>query len=531
LIDTAPTSIDTQPTSDDPVAPVDAPDGSWLSRQRYWMLAGLVVLAVASQTRNQQWTTDMWMHAAAVRELASHPFHPGDPVISAVHDSAWLSPYTWMVGRLATLFDGNALTALSIAAVVNVALVLVAFRSFVIELTGNRRAPFYALLAALLLWGPRAWRWSGVIHLDSIGYVAPYPSMFALAAFLFVLTLASRLARTGVQAADWWRLVALGVGVMLVALCHPPTGVVLAVVGPVVVLCRCRPLAWRPLLWLAAPVVVGLGIAALWPFFPLFKLSPSGFYATSDELFYQSVPQRIAPAMLGLIVVYRRTRADWRDPMAWLVAAALVLYGVGYWSGIGRPIIFAVLVLQIAVGDGLGRIEAAWSAHRVARWQQGYAVAFGVLAVLGLVFLRAGPVRMIPEEIRPSGLANDEELAKVSDTYEGVGATVDDDVVLVSDTPSIYLPAFGGKLVSSDFWENPLAADDVATRRRATKDFFRDSTTSDRRREILREYDVRYVVLSDTDKTTERLDDLEQLGGQTVSRGAGLVVVRVPTTD
>ncbi len=161
---------------------------------------GLVLIGVVSQTRNQQWTTDMWMHAAAVREFAAHPFHPGDPVISAVHDSAWLSPYTWIVGRLAALFDGNALTALSIAAVVNVALVLVAFRSFVIELTSNRRAPFYSLLAALVLWGPRAWRWSGVIHLDSIGYVAPYPSMFALAVFLFVLTLASRLARLGVTA-------------------------------------------------------------------------------------------------------------------------------------------------------------------------------------------------------------------------------------------------------------------------------------------------------------------------------------------
>ncbi len=188
---------DTTPTIEDALAPVDAPGGSWFSRQRYWLLAGVVLVAVASQTRNQQWTTDMWMHAAAVREFASHPFHPGDPVISAVHDSAWLSPYTWVVGRLATLFGDNALTALSIAAVFNVGLLLVAFRSFVIELTGNRRAPFWALLAALLLWGPRAWRWSGVIHLDSIGYVAPYPSMFALAVFLFVLTIASRLARTG----------------------------------------------------------------------------------------------------------------------------------------------------------------------------------------------------------------------------------------------------------------------------------------------------------------------------------------------
>jgi hypothetical protein len=297
----------------------------------------------------------------------------------------------------------------------------------------------------------------------------------------------------------------------------------------VIVLCRCRPLSWRTLLWLALPVAVGLGVALLWPFFPLFRLSPSGFYATSDELFYQSVPQRVFPALLGLIVVYRRTRADWRDPEAWLIGTALVLYGVGYWSGIGRPIIFAVLLLQIAVGDGLGRIEAAWRAHHVTRWEQGYAVAFGVLALSGLVFLRAGPVRMIPEEIRPSGLASKDELAKVSDTYEPVGKKIDDGVVMVSDTPSIYLPAFGGKLVSSDFWENPLAADDIETRREATNEFFRSTTADSRRREILDEYGVSYIVLFDDDRAKGRLDDLQQMGAQQIYKDAGVVVLSVPS--
>ena len=212
------------------------------------------------------------------------------------------------------------------------------------------------LAVLLLLWGPRAWRWSGVIHVDSIGYVAPYPSMLALALFLFVLTIASRLARVGCRrrrlvatrrgwasVCSWWRL------------CHPPTGVVLAVVGPVLVLCRCRPLAWRTLAWLALPVIVGLGFAVLWPFFPLFDLSPSGFYATSDELFYQSVPQRIFPALLGLIVVYRRSRADWRDPIAWLDRSRRwSSTASACWNGIGRSIILAVLLLQIAVGDGAG---------------------------------------------------------------------------------------------------------------------------------------------------------------------------------
>ena len=104
----------------------------------------------------------MWMHAAAVREFATHPFDPGEPVISAMHDSAWLNPYTWVVGRLAALFDDNALTALSIAAVANVALVLVTFRAFVIELTSNRRAPFYTCSPCCSCCGARG-RGGGVV--------------------------------------------------------------------------------------------------------------------------------------------------------------------------------------------------------------------------------------------------------------------------------------------------------------------------------------------------------------------------------
>jgi hypothetical protein len=510
----------------EPIAPVDA-SSSWFVRWRYWILCGVVVLAVASQTRNEQWTTDMWMHAAAVREFAMRPFDPGDPVISAVHDSAWLNPYAWVVGRLAALFDGDALTALSIAAVVNVGLVLVAFRAFVIELTSNRRAPFYALLAVLLLWGPRAWRWSGVIHADAIGYVAPYPSMLALALMLFVLTIASRLARSGVQIDDWWRLVAIGVGVLLVGLIHPPTGVVLAVVGSVLVLCRLRPWSWPTLGWMALAAVVGVGVATLWPFFPLFDLSPGGFYKASDELFYQSVPQRIFPALLGLVVVYRRSRADWRDPMAWLVGAAVVLYGIGYWGGIGRPIIFAVLVLHIAVGDGLGRMEAAWSAHAgVTRWQQVYALACAVLAIAGLVFLRAGPARMIPDEVRPSGLVADADVERVSDTYDPL-VDIIDGVVLATETPSIELPAFAGKLVSSSFWENPLAADDVAARRRVTDRFFDRSATDDVRRRIIDEYGAQWIALSREDDPWRLQNEFEALGAEVMFRKDDVVVLRV----
>jgi hypothetical protein len=127
--------------------------------------------------------------------------------------------------------------------------------------------------------------------------------MFALAVFLFVLTVASRLARLGVQR----RLVALdrfGVGVpWWRSVIHPP--VVLAMPGPWV-LCRCRPLAWRTLARLARCRCWSGWDRAAVAVLPALSLVAGRFLLTSDELFYQSVPQRVFLSV-GLIVVYRRT--------------------------------------------------------------------------------------------------------------------------------------------------------------------------------------------------------------------------------
>jgi hypothetical protein len=156
-----------------PTRPVGAPAGPWIVRHRYLVLATVVTVLCTIQTANGQWSTDMWEHVAVVRGLIDDPF-------SATHPLKLLdTPYTVTLGVLGRLSGVSAITMLSVAAVANVVLLLVGLRLFVIEATENRRAPFWALVFLLLLWGLSPYRFSGFFDLNSIGFVLPYPSTFA----------------------------------------------------------------------------------------------------------------------------------------------------------------------------------------------------------------------------------------------------------------------------------------------------------------------------------------------------------------
>jgi hypothetical protein len=118
-------------------------------------------------------------------------------------------------------------------------------------------------------------------------------------------------------------------------------------------------------------------------------------------------------------------------------------------------------------------------------------------------------------------------LAKVSDTYQPLTDVIgDDDVVLAPYNASVDLPAFTGKLVASEFWENPLAVRDVASRRKASKQFFDADTSVERRREIVDEYGVRWIVIASDDDAVAIEPDLEAMGAQVVYRNDGVVVLR-----
>lgn len=508
------------------LGPVGAPTGGWLGRHRYGALATVVLVLTAIQTRNGQWSTDMWEHVAVVRELIAHPFDPAHPQVASDATHPGYSPYTVGLGLIGNGLGVGALGVLSAAALVNVGLLLVALRTFVVEVTGNRRAPFWALVLVLALWGLDPYRYSGFYGLNSIGFVAPYPSTFATAVALGTLVAALRWTRE--RRPGLLAVVALGTA--LVALVHPLSAPWLALALAAVAgrVGRDR----RALAALGAAGIVAVGLALAWPWYSLLDLVRS-----SDELdalnrsMYVHVAQRIFPALLGLVVVARRSRVDRLDLLGLFLAGSGGLWLVGALTdntSFGRSLPFVVLVLHVALADGIGRIEATTSWRSApGRVRAGAAGLVGLL-LLGVVTAGPGLVRMVPEALLPASTRSSEALVRPDERYgfltDSVGRTevvtgsrVEDDRVI---------PALAGRTLALGT-PRPFVTDADA-RRAARRTFLDPATAPARRAEIQERYDLRFVLLHAEDPRDRRLlAALERAGAQVVHDDGDLVLVEL----
>ncbi|MGH9023994.1 MAG: hypothetical protein ACRDV9_12990, partial [Acidimicrobiia bacterium] len=169
--------------------------GRPLAEWAYWAIgAAIVVLLVAAALR-RLWAvdSDIWEHAAVVRELERHPFRPGHPLMALDAPHSFFSPYALAVGIVARLTPLSAADALALAGPANVALLLFALFAFVRRFSARPGAPLLALAFSLLLWGPDPWFYSSFLHLRALPYVAAYPATFTKAIALLALVLAARI--------------------------------------------------------------------------------------------------------------------------------------------------------------------------------------------------------------------------------------------------------------------------------------------------------------------------------------------------
>src|SRR5262249_27614608 len=73
------------------------------------------------------WWADFWEHAAVLRELSIHPFHPRHPVLDLGTPHAFFSPYLVALGIIAYYLNVNYFTIIYLAGFVNAALFMVGF--------------------------------------------------------------------------------------------------------------------------------------------------------------------------------------------------------------------------------------------------------------------------------------------------------------------------------------------------------------------------------------------------------------------
>ena len=456
-------------------------------------------------------SSDFWEHAAVVRELAAHPLSPGHPLFSVPATHAYFSPYHLAVAIAARVTGLPAIAALSAAGLVNLVLVVLAFRLFLVRLLprGEATAP-YALLFVFFLWGTEPWMWSGFLHIGMLGYSVPYPSTFAAAGMFLCLALL-------LDALDHGRRRNfLGIAV-LVPLCitiHPPTAIMLIVGLAAVFLARVKDEVLLNGGLLAGAVIAGAAAALAWPYFPVLRLfteQPAEFHDWSG-VFYQNVPSQIWPALLALPVLFWRLREDRRDALVVFAVLLALIYALGWVTGkygLGRAIACIVMLTHIALGAAV----AAWEARLDSR-RSWLPPACALAALLGLFVYDRPPLPRIRRYRPPLWHDVQRVLAPVRPG----------DVVLADSKTSYMVPVLtGGHVVA---WRHPVYwIPDLSERREAQDRFFTAAPDAERRKVIGR-YRVRWILLNRQEVTLGRAEEQRLVGlGCVVADRGPLVLV------
>jgi hypothetical protein len=444
-------------------------------------------MLMASQTLNGIWGSDFWEHSAVIRELATNPWGPRHPQLLMDSPHAFFSPYLLGVGLFERMTGLTPIQVLSVAAMLNLALLLVGLWLFLTALPAENlpATAFYSLLFTLFLLGPEPPRTSGFFHLSTLGWGLPYPATFAAALSLIGFYGYRRYLDTTLL--GWFAAVVLIAAIVI--LTHPLSFIFLS--------CSLFALSWsvpRPT-WqgfgkLGLLFALTLGLAALWPYYPFVRLL-LGESRVYDAVNYGIYLQRVSLAisLLGLPFLFLRLKRNWRDPLVTLFALLSVVYVLGYltqhWS-YGRVVAGIVLVLHVALASAAAAVEARLVLGRfprVSRW-----LFTGMVLVLCVIFsYRTGltPALQAAWPGQRPAFAAYTFLSEHTRQY---------DVVLADLRTSWFIPTFGGKVVAA---RHPLAFVPDQQARVADLEFFFGRETDDAsRKEIAQRYGADYLLLN-----------------------------------
>ncbi|MGW8062936.1 hypothetical protein ACVV2G_11790 [Streptomyces ziwulingensis] len=450
-------------------------------------VAALVLLLLLLVVVRLPWAGDLGMHAATLQRLRHSPLTPGNPLVDADTPSPYYSPWAVLLGCAARLSGFSVFVVLRLGALVALGLLVTGVWRYVRTLSARPAAPPLALLCLVLLWGTATFTWSGFLGLHSLALTVAYPSVFALGlAFHLWAWLAGAVRGSGGRPAGWGVWLGLGVLWAVILLVHQFSGIV-ASLGALAVVCGAR--AGRRV-WgrLGAGLSTGAAVLWLWPYYDFYALlgAGDGMDAVHRSL-YRDLSGRYWLVLVGVAALAVRWWRDRRDALVLfflLGAAVFVAGGVsGHWSW-GRVLPAALIPAQLAVA-----LEVAGSGRRAVR-VAGACVLAAALAVGA--WAQAGTLGyVVGREALPGAVAK-----KVREPWAGyhwitpwVGYG---DVVMARRLPSRRIPAYGAYTVAPGYPDFFLRDEDA--RAAAVRRYFTPGAAGEVRREIVREYGVRWVV-------------------------------------
>jgi hypothetical protein len=451
----------------------------------YLIVCVLTVIYAAVLAYRQPWGSDFGLHAAVVDAMRHNLWHPSDPMVDEAVRSPYFSPYMLLLGAAARITGASGLATLTAAAPFCVAVVLWGLGRFVRIFSVNRWAPVAALAFLLGLWGTAGGPWSGFFNLRGFALIMPYPSTLALG--LTLLWWAALWA--ALEGGGTLRWVGVGALFGVIALVHPFTAIEAAIGAVALALPHLTRLRVRGVLpGVAAAVVVVL----LWPYFSILDVARA---AQDLDAIHEPLYVDVWGAYLAVLVICTpalvvRLRRSYVDPLAWIFILAMGVVATGWlterWA-LGRAWPLAMVAAQVAVA-----VEICTAAGYVWRGRglPARRLAVGAWCVLIVATLAVGAVAQMD---RPRLLPTD--LHQVySDRLAPLTRHIAGRDVLITNNPGIARDLLGfGVRSAAPPWPDP-ALPDAAERERAVEEFKSGKTSQARRRELIEQYHVKWVL-------------------------------------
>jgi hypothetical protein len=463
----------------------------------------------------QPWGGDFWEHAAVLRELSTHPFHPRHPVLDLDIPHAFFSPYLVFLGGISYYLHFSYFSVISIAGVVNGVLFLVGFYLFCRTFVPDSRSfvPIGGLVLSTFLWPKDFLVWSGFYQFDTIGYVLSYPSMFAFdTSCILVFFAYSRRAESTA-----WQALVIGLGTSIVILTHPLTALfLLTALGAIYleelatrVKLGCAPLP--PILMIGiAIVLISVGVVLTWPYYSIVALVSGGdpdFDWDSATLYrsFTSQPAGVLPFVIAApfvaLVGFGRLRRHPLDRLCVTWAGLCLIYIAGLVfdkMGLGRVLSQIHMLSCLFIADGIRTLFFG----KQPRPLVGGLASVVILATMPL--LNAGNVRPLLWASRAL-VGEVSPWSRLEFLRRYVGS---DEIVLVNAGIGDMVSAFAGRVIASN---RPLHwVTDVAQRRKAISSVLDANSTFEGRCRAMAAYRADFILATPTER--ESLAALKNLG-------------------
>jgi hypothetical protein len=477
----------------------------------FWILGLILVGYVAACTgqRENKLGADAWEHQRVVLALTRQLWKPGNPTYASDYPSVRYSPYMIGCALVCRLAKIDPYTALSGAAVVNTALLVVGVWMLLGEFNERRSATAILLVMVALWGGPPGY--ANSYALADLPWHQVNPSAFSFGLTLIAWSLLRRLGSGKWSTPRFVLILLLSTEAMLD---HPMTGAfgiaglfVIAVTGPIG--------GRRRMFLTAGAVVVGVGLLCLaWPWYSFLaavRNRQDNDYWFNRGVFHLTLTLWCAPAMLCMLfaVPLRNRPLVWTCIVGGLVAIAAEFAALLTHSPVlARFLLPGMIYFHLAIG--IFAHEAG--IFRLSSWRDRFRMLAGspaeaavpitqivLVALLAYVFIpqltliatephlgRAYIGKVI--HVRDLQYPVRRQFAKLLDP---VG---EKDVVLSDPETSWVIPAFRGRIVAAIHFE--LFQPNQPIRLEAVDHFFQEGTTTADRKKILQDYHVRWILLN-----------------------------------